>query len=107
MNARPDIATNAAARVTLTIPAALRMHTGGAGEIVVNAASVRDALGAAGVRYPSLLQHVLTRGAPHERALRPYVKAFVRNNDVRDLQGLDTPLADGDEVMIVPSVAGG
>lgn len=107
MNARLDIAKVARPRVTLHIPAALRMHCEGAGVLDVEAASVREALTAAGARYPSLLQYVLARGGPDDRALRPYVKMFVRNNDVRDMQGLDTPLADGDEVLIVPSVAGG
>ena len=47
--------------------------------------------------------HILTR----DGQLRPFVKVFVRNRDVRDLDGLDTRLVDGDEVLIVPSVAGG
>lgn len=79
------------------------MHTDGAAEIEVDAATVRDALAAAGARHDALLQHVLTR----DGTLRPYVKLFVRSNDVRDLEGLDTPLVGGDAVMIVPSVAGG
>lgn len=108
MNARPDTANESAARVTLMIPAALRMHCEGADQLVVHAATVRDALAAAGERYGSLLQYVLTRGGPmYARTLRPFVKVFVRSNDVRDLDGLDTLLVDGDTVMIVPSVAGG
>ena len=103
MNARLDIARNTAARVTLLIPAALRMHCEGADQVVVEAVTVRDALAAATERHGALLQHVLTR----DGKLRPYVKMFVRSNDVRDLEGLDTPLVDGDTVMIVPSVAGG
>lgn len=103
MNASVDIAKAAASRVTLLIPAALRMYTDGAAEIEVDAATVRDALAAAGARHDALLQHVLTR----DGKLRPYVKLFVRSNDVRDLEGLDTTLVGGDAVMIVPSVAGG
>ncbi len=93
----------AAPRITLLVPAALRMHCDGADQLEVDAATVRDVLAAAGARHGALLQHVLTR----DGKLRPYVKLFVRSNDVRDLDGLDTPLADGDTVMIVPSVAGG
>lgn len=108
MNASPQLMERRAARVTLLIPAALRMHCEGVDRLEVGAATVRDALAAAGERHPSLLQYVLTRGdALHDRKLRPFVKVFLRNNDVRDLEGLDTPLADGDTVMIVPSVAGG
>ncbi len=94
---------NAAARVTLFIPAALRMHCAGADRLSVNAATVRAALQAAGETHDSLLQYVLTR----DGQLRPFVKVFVRNNDVRDMDGLDTALVDGDTVLIVPSVAGG
>lgn len=94
---------NAPTRVTLFIPAALRMHCSGADRLTLNAATVRAALNEAGARHPSLLQYVLTR----DGLLRPFVKVFVRNNDVRDMDGLDTPLVDGDEVLIVPSVAGG
>jgi adenylyltransferase/sulfurtransferase len=93
----------AAARVTLLIPAALRMHSDGADRLDVNASTVRAAIAAAGERYESLSQYVLAR----DGKLRPFVNVFVRNNDVRDLEGLDTTLVDGDTVMIVPAVAGG
>jgi adenylyltransferase/sulfurtransferase len=94
---------DAAARVTLIIPAALRMHSAGADTLEVNASTVRAAIAAAGERHESLLQHVLAR----DGKLRPFVNVFVRNNDVRDLEGLDTILVDGDTVVIVPAVAGG
>lgn len=94
---------DAAARVTLCIPAALRMHCAGADQLTVDATTVRAALAAAGARHAPLLQYLLTR----DGQLRPFVKVFVRNRDVRDLDGLDTHLVDGDEVLIVPSVAGG
>jgi len=103
VNARPDLANRSVPRVTLLIPAALRMHCAGAEVIALDAATVRAALMAAGLRHASLVQHVLTR----DGQLRPFVKIFVRSDDVRDHQGLDTPLLDGDRVMIVPSVAGG
>lgn len=90
-------------QITLLIPAALRAHSGGVETLSMDAASVREALDVAGVRHAALVRHVRAR----DGELRPFVKIFVRNNDVRDLQGLDTLLVDGDTVMIVPSVAGG
>lgn len=90
-------------QATLLIPAALRMHTGGADALAVDADNVRTALAVASRQHAALAQHVLTRAGE----LRPYVKVFVRHTDVRDLQGLDTPLVDGDTLAIVPSVAGG
>lgn len=94
---------NAARHVRLLIPAALRMHSGGTDELAVEATTVRAALAAVRTQHAALVQHVLTR----DGELRPFVKMFVRNADVRDLDGLDTPLNDGDTVAIVPSVAGG
>lgn len=89
--------------VTLLIPAALQAHAGGADALTVDADTVRVALEAARERHEPLVQHILTR----DGRLRPFVKVFVRNSDVRDLNGLDTPLTDGETVVIVPSVAGG
>lgn len=89
--------------VTLLIPAALRMHCGGADKLAVDARSVRQALDVLRSKHVALVQHLLTR----DGELRPFVKVFVRSNDVRDLGGLDTPLNDGDTVAFVASVAGG
>lgn len=93
----------ATTRATLLIPAALRTHCAGADRLDVQAATVRAALVAAGERHPAFLQYVLAR----DGVLRPFVNVFLRGSNVRDLQGLDTRLADGDTLMIVPSVAGG
>lgn len=103
MIANAKIAVGEDPQVTLLIPAALRMHCAGADRLVLRATTVRAALAAAGARHASLPQYLLTR----DGQLRPFVKVFVRSRDVRDLDGLDTRLADGDCVMIVPSVAGG
>src|SRR5699024_2689639 len=89
--------------VTLHLPGALQMHSAGAETLSVHADTVREALQNIGGEYAVLLQHILTRNGE----LRPFVKVFVRNEDIRNLEGLDTPLSDGDTVTIVPSVAGG
>jgi molybdopterin synthase sulfur carrier subunit len=39
--------------------------------------------------------------------LRPFVNIFLDENNIRDLQGLDTPLKDGDKLLMIPSIAGG
>ena len=103
MNPASDKAMDATAQVTLLIPAALRMHCGDAAQLDVHAATVRAALAAAGARHPAFLQCVLAR----DGTLRPFVNLFLRGRNVRDLDGLDTRLSDGDTLMIVPSVAGG
>lgn len=98
-----DLPIDVETGITIVVPGALRMHCGGAGELRVQATTVRAALDAVRVAHAALVQHILTR----DGELRPFVKLFVRNSDVRDLHGLDTPLHAGDIVTIVPSVAGG
>jgi len=90
-------------RVTIRIPMPLRSYTQGAGEVQVEAGSVREALAALGAAHEGVLPRVL---AP-EGELRPFVNVFVGSRNVRSLDGLATPLADGDVVAIIPAVAGG
>lgn len=89
--------------ITWLIPAALRMHNHHADSIEVNATDVRSALAALAAERATLAQHIVTR----DGQLRPYVNIFVNNRNVRDLDGLDTPVAPGETLLIVPSVAGG
>ncbi|HEX7324924.1 MAG TPA: MoaD/ThiS family protein [Rhodanobacteraceae bacterium] len=102
MNAARD-SVAMAPRVTVLVPAALRAHCAGARELDVHATTVRAALAAVGDRHPEFVQYVLAR----DGTLRPFVNVFLHAGNVRDLDGLDTRLADGDKLMIVPSVAGG
>jgi sulfur-carrier protein len=90
-------------RVTIRIPMPLRGFTQGAGEVQVEAASVREALSALEAAHEGLLARVLSP----DGELRQFVNVFVGNRDVRSLRGLSTALADGDVVAIVPAVAGG
>lgn len=90
-------------KVTLHIPTPLRRYTDGQARLPLEADSVRAALTGAGERYPDLRHQLLTR----EGAVRPYVNVFLRQQDIRQLDGLDTSLVDGDEIIVMPSVAGG
>jgi molybdopterin converting factor small subunit len=90
-------------RVTLIIPVPLREFTDGRETLAVEALTVRDALAGAAAMHPQLLPRVLTpEGAP-----RPFVNLFVGETNIRTLEGLDTPLANGDELHIIAAVAGG
>jgi sulfur-carrier protein adenylyltransferase/sulfurtransferase len=90
-------------QVTIRIPMPLRGYTGGAGEVTVEAGSVREALAALGSAHDGVLPRVLgPEGEP-----RQFVNVFVGSRNVRDLDGLATPLSDGDVIAIVPAVAGG
>lgn len=91
------------AEVTLRIPTPLQAYADGRGEIALEADTVEQLLSRAGAQYPPLVQRICTR----DGALRPYVNVFVRRADIRQLDGLATRLQDGDEVVVMPSVAGG
>jgi len=89
--------------VRIRIPMPLRSYTQGADEVQVEASDVRAALTALGAAHDGLLARVLSP----EGELRQFVNVFVGSRNVRSLDGLSTPLADGDVVAIVPAVAGG
>jgi molybdopterin synthase sulfur carrier subunit len=89
--------------VTVRLPSQLRTLVGGAGEVPVEASTVREAIVAVDVAYPGIAVRVLDdRGA-----LRRFVNVFVADEDVRFLNGLDTVLEPGQTVSLVPAVAGG
>ena len=87
----------------IRVPTALRGYTDGHTEVQTEAATVGGALQELATRYPGLATHLFG----DEGELRPYVNLFVNDQDVRALDGVHTPLADDDQLMILPSVAGG
>ncbi|MCC6179892.1 MAG: MoaD family protein [Chloroflexi bacterium] len=89
--------------IRVRIPAALRSVTGGETEVSVGGASVDQALGELEQRFPGIRQRL----RDDEGALRRFVNLYVNGEDVRFLQGLQTNLKAGDEVSIIPAVAGG
>lgn len=91
------------ASVTLRVPTPLQPHAGDNARLSLEAASVQETLERAGEQYPALVQQILTR----DGEVRRYVNIFVRRQDIRSLDGLKTRLNDGDEVIVMPSVAGG
>jgi molybdopterin converting factor small subunit len=90
-------------RVTVQIPPPLQQFAEGAAELAVEADTVGEALERIGAQRAALLARVLTP----EGALRPYVNVFVGDRNARRLDGLQTRLADGDVIAIIPAVAGG
>ena len=88
--------------VTVKIPAQLRGVTGGEGEIEVEGSTVGEALDAVYGQHAELRQRITEDGG-----LRRFVNVYVSGEDIRFKDGLDTALDDGDEVTILPAVAGG
>ncbi len=87
----------------LKIPAPLRSYTGGKHEVSVRGATVGEAMSDLVVSYPSLKAHLFNS----EGSLRPFVNVFLADENVKDLQGMNTPLSDGDRLLLIPSIAGG
>ena len=92
-----------AERVTVHIPTPLRAHAGGQAKLEVAGATVREVLGAVGERHPELRARLFDE----KNELNRFVNVFLNEEDVRFLKNLDTPVADGDGVMLVPAIAGG
>ena len=88
--------------VSVSIPTQLRAVTGGDAEAEVEGATVGEVLDALFERYSDLRERICEDGD-----LRRFVNVYVGGEDIRFLGGLDTAVADGDEVKILPAVAGG
>jgi molybdopterin converting factor small subunit len=87
---------------TVWIPQVLRAAVGGVKQVEVDGATVRDVVRLLVDRFPSLGGQLLTPDGDLNR----FVNVFVDGQDVRYLQGLDTPVGNGD-VRILPAMAGG
>jgi len=89
--------------VRLKVPTQLRQLTGGAPELDVEAASIRELLEKVGGDHPELLERVLDEGGE----IRRFVNLYLNDEDIRYLDNLKTAVKDGDELNIIPAVAGG
>ena len=87
----------------LRIPTPLRAYTSGQSEVTVSGADISEALTDLTNQFPTIKPHIFNDGGE----LRPFVNLFVGEHNIKDLQGVDTPIKDGDKVMLIPSIAGG
>jgi [CysO sulfur-carrier protein]-thiocarboxylate-dependent cysteine synthase len=85
------------------IPPTLRAEVGGAREVEASGSDLRELLRDLASRFPGLGRQVLEEGDD----IAPFVNVYVDNEDVRTLQGLDTPLREGSTVILLPAMAGG
>ena len=89
--------------ITVLVPSSLRDCCAGASELAFAATSLREVLAKLERRHPALHRSVCDETG----TVRRHVNLFVNTNHMRDQNGLDTPLAPGDVVTILPAVSGG
>ncbi len=89
--------------VKVIIPTPLRPYAGRRESVEFDARTVRDALDRLTTEYGELRRHLFTE----EGRLRSFVNVYVNDEDIRYLQKENTPLKEGDQITIVPSIAGG
>jgi len=89
--------------VTVRIPGPLRRITNGENKVEVEGENLGGLISALEDQYPGMRERLLDE----EGKLRYFVNLYLNNEDVRFLAGLETALKAGDEVSIVPAVAGG
>lgn len=88
--------------VTVRIPTIMRSHTGGEKSVTGEGATLGELLADLDTRHGGLAGRVVDAGQ-----LRRFVNVYVNDEDVRFTGGLGTALSDGDDVTILPAVAGG
>jgi sulfur-carrier protein len=89
--------------VTVKIPTQLRTAAGGAAETQVEGETVGEVLDGLFEQFADLRERISEDGG----SLRRFVNVYVSGEDIRFMDGLDTPVTDGSDVTILPAVAGG
>ena len=88
---------------TVRIPTPLRKYTEGKDEVAIGGANVRELLDNLDGSHSGIGERI----RDDKGAVRRFINIFVGEEDIRFLDGLDTPVADSDEISIIPAIAGG
>ncbi|MDY6835802.1 MAG: MoaD family protein [Chloroflexota bacterium] len=89
--------------VTVHISAPLRRFTSGESEVEMTANNVLDCIDELEARFPGIRGNILNEHSQRHK----FVNIYLNGDDVRSLQGLSTTIRPGDEISIVPAIAGG
>ena len=89
--------------ITIKLPTQLRDAAGNQSEARVEGATVGEALASLYSQHAELRTRIADDGG----SLRRFVNVYLGGEDIRFLDGLETPISDGDELTILPAVAGG
>jgi molybdopterin synthase sulfur carrier subunit len=84
------------------IPTPMRQHTDGLATVEVGGTSVKAVLAALGQKYPAITGKLFDNGQ-----VRRFINVYLNDEDIRYLDNMDTAVKDGDELSIIPAVAGG
>ena len=87
----------------MKIPSPFRYYTAGQAEVVVTGHTVRDCMNSLIASFPSIQKHLYKPNGE----LRAFVNLFVNTTNINNLQGLETPLNEDDELRLIPAIAGG
>lgn len=88
---------------TVRIPSPLRRYTNGQSKVESNGANISELIENLEAQFPGLKSKLCDENSQIKR----YVNVFVNEEEIRTLQGVETTLADRDEISIVPAMAGG
>jgi sulfur-carrier protein len=89
--------------ITVQIPGALRRLTGGTGKVTCSPSNLGDLFAELDQQFPDLKSHLRNDAGE----IRPFLNIYVNEEDIRFLGGSSYTFQDGDEVLLVPSIAGG
>jgi sulfur-carrier protein len=88
--------------ITVRIPTPLRTLTGGAESVLASGPTVRDLIDDLEAKHPGMKDRLMD-----DKGVRRFVNLYVGDEDIRFLDGLETEIRDGEELSIVPAIAGG
>ena len=88
---------------TLFVPTPLRKITNGQSKVEINPGNIAEIIERAEKQYPGFRARVIGEDGEIKR----FINVFVNGTDIRTLQGKATPVKDGDEVSVIPAMAGG
>ena len=92
-----------AVAVDVRLPTVLRPQAGGQSTVTVKGSTIGDVLRELVSEFPGMSGQLLNE----DGSLHRFVNVYVNDDDVRYLESLDTPVKEGDEVFLLPAVAGG
>ena len=88
--------------IKVQIPTPMRQYTEGKTTVEVGGATVKAVLDDLGAKFPGIAGRLFANGQ-----VRQFINLYLNNEDIRYLESLDTKVKDGDELAIIPAVAGG